>query len=170
MRFAYYNRLSAASKKIYRQSDAIEIIRLPAGHGLESIAAELAIGLEDGDKRRVTKLSGELAGEICACLDTPPLRVRVMEKRPSSEWEELHGLYQPEEGGEPAVITVWMKTAKRRQVVAFRTFLRTLLHELCHHLDYEYLQLEESFHTESFYKRESGLFRQLVPENDKVSD
>ena len=33
-------------------------------------------------------------------------------------------------------ITLWMLTAKRGQVVAYRTFLRTLLHELCHHLDY----------------------------------
>ena len=37
-----------------------------------------------------------------------------------------------------------------------------LLHELCHHLDYELLDLEESFHTEGFYKRESNLFHQLM--------
>ena len=42
------------------------------------------------------------------------------------------------------------------QVVAFRTFLRTLIHELCHHLDYELFLLEETFHTEGFYKRESS--------------
>jgi NAD(P)-dependent dehydrogenase (short-subunit alcohol dehydrogenase family) len=48
------------------------------------------------------------------------------------------------------------------QVVAFRTFLRTLLHELGHHLDYELFELEETFHTEGFYKRESSLFNQLV--------
>jgi len=55
-----------------------------------------------------------------------------------------------------------MRTAQHRRVVAFRTFLRTLLHELCHHLDYELLKLEDSFHTEGFFKRESGLFKQLV--------
>jgi hypothetical protein len=60
------------------------------------------------------------------------------------------------------VITLWMRTAQRKQVVAFRTFLRTFLHELCHHLDYELLRLPETFHTEGFYKRESSLFRQLV--------
>jgi hypothetical protein len=48
-------------------------------------------------------------------------------------------------------------------VVAFRSFLRTLLHELCHHLDYELFKMEETFHTEGFYKRESSLFHQLVP-------
>jgi hypothetical protein len=56
-----------------------------------------------------------------------------------------------------------MRTAQRAQVVKFKTFLRTLLHELCHHLDYEHLKLEESFHTEGFYKRESSLLRQLYP-------
>jgi hypothetical protein len=62
----------------------------------------------------------------------------------------------------PAVIRVWMRTAQHKRVVAFRTFLRTLLHELCHHLDYELLKLEDSFHTEGFFKRESSLFKQLV--------
>jgi hypothetical protein len=56
-----------------------------------------------------------------------------------------------------------MRTAKQRRVVAFRTYLRTLLHELGHHLDYTLLRLHDSFHTEGFYKRESSLFHQLVP-------
>jgi hypothetical protein len=56
-----------------------------------------------------------------------------------------------------------MRTAQRHQVVRFRTFLRTLLHELCHHLDYELLELPDSFHTDGFYRRESSLLRQLLP-------
>ena len=55
-----------------------------------------------------------------------------------------------------------MRTAQRRQVVAFRTYLRTLLHELCHHLDYELYRLDESFHTEGFFQRESSLVHQLI--------
>ena len=56
-----------------------------------------------------------------------------------------------------------MRTAKQRRVVAFRTYLRTLLHEVGHHLDYERLELPDSFHTEGFFRRESSLFNQLVP-------
>ena len=52
--------------------------------------------------------------------------------------------------------------AKRRQAVAFKTFLRTLVHEICHHLDYVLLRLGESFHTDGFFKRESSLVRQIV--------
>jgi hypothetical protein len=55
-----------------------------------------------------------------------------------------------------------MRTARHRRVVAFRTFLRTLLHEVGHHLDYTFLKLADSYHTEGFFKRESSLFRQLV--------
>ena len=35
--------------------------------------------------------------------------------------------------------------------------------EAGHHLDYTYLKLADSFHTEGFFKRESSLFYQLVP-------
>jgi hypothetical protein len=92
------------------------------------------------------------------------VRAKVLLKRPSNAAGELHGLYEPEEGGRPAVISVWMRTAQRRQVVRFRTFLRTLVHELCHHLDYELYRLPETFHTEGFYARESALVRELLGE------
>ena len=55
-----------------------------------------------------------------------------------------------------------MRTAARKDVVAFKTFLRTLIHELCHHLDYELYKLPETFHTEGFYKRESTLVGALL--------
>jgi hypothetical protein len=45
--------------------------------------------------------------------------------------------------------------------VAFRSLTRTLIHEFCHHLDYEFFRLEETFHTEGFYKRESSLANAL---------
>ena len=87
----------------------------------------------------------------------------MLAARPSHDWGELHGLYEPAEGRRRARITVWMRTAQHKKVVAFRTFLRTILHEICHHLDYEVLGLDDSFHTEGFLKRESSMFRQLIP-------
>src|SRR5262249_57504131 len=74
---------------------------------------------------------------------------------------ELQGLSTAERGKRPK-IQLWMRTAKQKRVVAFRTYLRTLLHEVGHHLDYTVLRLDESYHTEGFYKRESSLFHQLV--------
>jgi hypothetical protein len=56
-----------------------------------------------------------------------------------------------------------MKTAARGQVVAFKSFIRTVLHDLCHHLDYTYFDLDDSLHTEGFFKRESSLYKQIAP-------
>ena len=58
---------------------------------------------------------------------------------------------------------VWMRTAAYERPVAHRTFVRTLSHELGHHLDYELLGLEDSFHTKGFFQRESSLVRTLLP-------
>ena len=97
--------------------------------------------------------------------DTLRVRVRVLERRPANSGGELQGLYEPDEvTGGVARITVWMRTAQRVQVVKFRTFLRTLVHEVCHHLDYELYKLPESFHTEGFYARESAFMRELLGE------
>ena len=84
-------------------------------------------------------------------------KVRVLAVRPSDYEGELHGLYEPDEDRPRALISVWMKTAQKKQVVAFRSFVRTVVHEMLHHLDYEHFGLEETFHTEGFYKRESSL-------------
>ena len=66
--------------------------------------------------------------------------------------------------GGTARISLWMRTAAKEQVVKYRTFLRTLVHELCHHLDYEHFKLAETFHTQGFYNRESALVRELLGE------
>ena len=164
MAFAYYQRLSRPRQRIYQLSDGIEIIRLPDSQSITPLTDRLEVSLQSEDQKEASRISNKLVAEICIALKVPRLKVRVLAKRPSDDREELHGLYDPRaDEDRPAEITVWMRTAKRRQVVAFRTFLRTLLHELCHHLDYELLALEESFHTEGFYKRESSLFHQLVP-------
>ena len=48
--------------------------------------------------------------------------------------------------------------------------MRTLIHELCHHLDYELYALEETFHTEGFYKRESSLVAALLAQREAATD
>jgi hypothetical protein len=163
VRFAYYSRLSAARKRIYDKSDAIEKIELPDAAALRPLVAPLEAALKQENRAEAGRLCSAIATGIVSQLEAPPLRVAVLAVRPSSDWGELHGLYLPEDEGKQAVIKLWMRTAKNQRVVAFKSFLRTLLHELCHHLDYEFYKLEETFHTEGFYKRESSLFHQLVP-------
>jgi hypothetical protein len=161
MPFAYYAKLSAARQRIYRNSDAIERLDPPAGVEVGARVARIRDALSRDDRAAVQVASQGLIDTLAAGYAVPKIRVRVLAQRPADETGELHGLYEPEEAGEPAHISVWMRTAARRDVVAFKTFVRTLVHELCHHLDYELFKLPETFHTEGFYKRESTLANAL---------
>ncbi len=163
MPFAYYERLSAARQRTYRRSDEITAVALPDAASLGPLVALLEAALASGDRRATERAGQRLLSRLLERLHASAAVLRVYAVRPSRSWGELHGLYEPGEAGEPPRISLWMRTARRRQVVAFKTFLRTLLHELCHHHDYEVLKLRESFHTEGFFKRESSLFHQLVP-------
>jgi hypothetical protein len=163
MPFPYYERLSARDKAIYRRSDEVTRLALPGSEGLRPLVEGLRQALEREDPRAVGAAARELAGGITERLAIAPVDISVLPVRPSSSWGELHGLYT-REPGRGARIQLWMRTVRHKRVVAFRTFLRTLLHEVGHHVDYECLRLADSFHTEGFFKRESSLFKQLVPD------
>jgi hypothetical protein len=161
MPFAYYDRLSPARQRTYRRSDTITTIGLPREVSPGSDVASIRASLAREDRRPLQTACQRLIDALAAGFRVPPIRVRVLAQRPSDDLGELHGLYEPPERCAPARITVWMRTAQRMQVVAFRSFVRTLAHELCHHLDYELFALEDTFHTEGFYKRESALANAL---------
>ena len=165
MRFAYYDRLPADSKKTYRKSDAIRRVELPDAAALLALPPAIRAALEAGHRAALERACQALVDAINVQLGAPPVIVRVLERRPANSEGELHGLYEPDEvTGGTARISVWMRTAAREQVVKFRTFLRTLAHEICHHLDYEHYGLAETFHTEGFYARESALVREVLGE------
>lgn len=128
---------------------------------LREAVERLERSLLDHDAVRTQELAQTISDEVCTALSVGTVRVLVRDVRPSNERGELHGLYVPGPGKYDR-INLWMITAKRGRVVAYKTFLRTLLHEICHHLDYELLGLRESFHTDGFFKRESSLFHQLT--------
>lgn len=163
--FPYYRRLSARDKRTYRESDAVEAVLLPEAARLRPAVQRLVRALAAEDRAAVNAYCQAIADGIVVRLELPPVKVRVLAVRPVNHYGELHGLYEPGEGRKAARISLWMRTARKKQVVAFKSFLRTLLHELCHHLDYEYFRFPETFHTQGFYKRESSLFHQLYPES-----
>jgi hypothetical protein len=162
MAFAYYKRLNRRQQGIYRKSNEIPVVRLPNPRTLQAITRRIEETLPGGDQSAVQHLCTELLGHMADGLKIRRARVIVLARRPSDENEELYGCYQPAEEGGHATIKVWMRTARRNQVVAYRSFLRTVLHEFCHHLDYVYLHLADSFHTEGFYQRESSLYHQIL--------
>jgi hypothetical protein len=165
MAFAYYARLSRSQQAVYRKSDAVGEIRLPRPADLRPLVTALEEALRT-EQRAATQVATErLIAALTHALGMPSVKVEVLAARPHAGWGELHGLYTATRG-RPPKIQLWMRTAKQKRVVAFRTYLRTLLHEVGHHIDYTHLRLRDSFHTEGFYKRESSLFHQLVPERE----
>jgi hypothetical protein len=136
-------------------------VRLPRPALLYRAVEALEAALEAEERAATQQASEWLIRELLEMLRLPPVRVEVLAARPHARWGELHGLYTAERGRVPK-IQLWMRTAKQKRVVAFRTYLRTLLHEVGHHIDYTGIRLAESYHTEGFYKRESSLFHQLV--------
>jgi hypothetical protein len=147
MPFAYFDRLSPARKRIYLRSDSIERVDLPQSPSAERLVKDMEAALASENRGEAERFAQALLNDLCARLKVPRVRVRVLSVRPSGNWGELHGLYEPFDDGTPPLITVWMRTVAKKQVVAFKTFLRTVLHELCHHLDYELYKLPETFHT-----------------------
>ncbi len=162
MVFSYYSRLTPSQKCEYDKSDEITSVKIPNPSELHALIHGLRRALEKEDKIETERISQKIISTLTARLGIPNIKVKVLAVRPRNSRGELHGLYNPSSGQLPTIIYVWMRTARQKRVIAFKTFLRTILHEFCHHLDYEYLRFTYSFHTEGFYKRESSLFHQLV--------
>ena len=160
-KYSYYRKLSAGQKCVYDKSDAVPGLALPQAGRFRSCTADLRRGLEKEDKRTTQAAAQRMISGLCEVLEIPCASIKVLAKRPSRSGGELHGLYEREEGVTPQ-LTVWMRTAERKRVVAFKTFLRTLIHEFIHHVDYDLLALDDSFHTEGFFKRESSVVNQLL--------
>ncbi len=158
------SRLNRDDARIWNRSEAIIAVRVPPVPALGAWARNIAAALADGDRGRTQRASQGLVDALCRLLRVPPLQVEVRDTRPRNGYGELHGLYVPANGRRLRDgVRVWMRTAQRQQTVAFKTFLRTLLHEVCHHLDYERFKLGRSFHTAGFYKRESSLMYAVLP-------
>jgi len=156
----FRHRLTRGQQREYDRSNAVRVIPVRVTPRNARAVQLLEWALTHADRPRTQRVAQVICDELCAVLQVPTLRVEVKETRPSDRRGELHGLY--ESAGRSQAISIWMLTAKRGQVVAYRTFLRTLVHEMCHHLDYQLLTLRDSFHTDGFFQRESSLVRQLL--------
>ena len=170
-RFPYYARLRPKRQAIYRRSDAITEVPLAEASQASRNAAHLdaiEAGLAADDRPQVQRGTTALLRCLCDELEVPRVVLRVLARRPSDATAELHGLYEREEGKRP-IIRVWMRTAAQERPVAYRTFVRVAMHELCHHLDYDKYALDDSMHTHGFFARESSLVRQLLGPNARAA-
>jgi hypothetical protein len=137
----------------YLKSDSIKTLDLPENSALLKIARVLEGAMRVDDIREVRKACAEFLNTASDFYHAPNCGIRVLAARPLRVRERgtfgLFGDYTPD----PMLIRVWMRTAIRKEVTSFGTFLSTLCHEFCHHLDFQKFGFQDSWHTRGFYER-----------------
>jgi hypothetical protein len=138
----------------FLESDRNEILNLPQDNRIEISATPIAPALEAGAVAPIRQACGELLSTLTGFYKVETPTTRVLAARPirtrEGRWAtEIFGDYDPK----TRLIRVWMRTAVRKQVTSFGTFLSTLCHEFCHHLDFQLFGYADSWHTRGFYER-----------------
>ena len=140
-------------------SDRSPTLELPPDERLRLPSQAIQAAMESGQSAAVRPACAEFLQVAAEFYKVSTPQVRILAARPVRVRErggsfELFGDYAPK----TALIRVWMRTAVRRQVTSFGTFLSTLCHEFCHHLDYERFGFHDSPHTRGFYERTAALY------------
>jgi len=131
---------------------------VPGDAFLPSIAKSIELAMEAEQTARVRSACTEFLKAASQFYQVPDCGVRLLAARPlrvRERWTtELFGDYTPE----TMLIRVWTRTAVRKKTTSFGTFLSTLCHEFCHHLDYKKFGFADSWHTRGFYERAALLY------------
>jgi hypothetical protein len=141
----------------FLESDRNKAIDLPHDGRLTAGAKSIELSLEHSKAVREACTGFLNAAADFYRIQTPGIRVlaaRPIRSREGGWSSELFGDYHPE----THLIRIWMRTAIRKQVTSFGTFLSTLCHEFCHHLDYQKFGYADSWHTRGFYERTAAIY------------
>ena len=142
----------------FDQSDRNKTLALPGDPLLTTIAAAIESAMETGKAADVRKPCTEFLVRAAEFYKVPSCSIRVLAARPlhvRENWTtELFGDYDPGTMN----IRLWMRTAVRKDVTSFGTFLNTLCHGFCHHLDFHLFKYSDSWHTRGFYDRTAALY------------
>jgi len=143
----------------FRESETLKAIELPADKGLAELARIIESVMTGGTRDRVGEACAAFLREAASFYGVRPPEVRALAARPlrvrEGGWAtELFGDYSLGD----ARIRIWTRTAVRKQVTSFGTFLSTLCHEFCHHLDCQKFGFSRSPHTRGFYERAAMLY------------
>ena len=147
-----------ASRAGFLESDRIKALDLPRNGHLQEIAQSLESAMKSEKIRDVRSACTEFVATASNFYEVPICGVRVLAARPLRTREhgtfELFGDYAPDS----MLIRVWIRTAVRKEITSFGTFLSTLCHEFCHHLDFRKFGFSDSWHTRGFYERAGVLY------------
>jgi hypothetical protein len=147
-----------ANRDGFLESDRIRTLELPQDRRLLSLAKSIELAMTDGTTAAVRRACVEFLASASEFYNVHVCGIRVLASRPLRVREhgaiELFGDYAPES----RLIRVWMRTAVRKEITSFGTFLSTLCHEFCHHLDFQRFGFADSWHTRGFYERTAALY------------
>jgi hypothetical protein len=131
---------------------------IPEDDRLRALALAIESALPSGATAPVRAACTEFLAEAALFYGVSQPKVRVLAARPLRVYEtgktELFGDYDLSS----SVIRVWMRTAVQHRVTSAGTFLSTLCHEFCHHLDVRRFSLPTTPHTRGFYQRTAALY------------
>ena len=141
------------------KSDESRVLEVPHDDRLTVVSSSLEAALKAGAISPVRLLCEKFLGSAAEFYKVDRTPIRVLAARPvrsrEGDWGyELFGDYDPE----TALIRVWMRTAVLKKVTSYGTFLSTLCHEFCHHLDYKLFGYCDTWHTRGFYERAAALY------------
>jgi hypothetical protein len=146
------------SLRLFLESDRLNTLALPDDDRLIRIADRIDLAMKAGGTKGVRIASEEFLNAAGDFYKVKRCEVRVLAARPLRVREystiELFGDYHRDK----MLIRVWMRTAIRKEVTSFGTFLSTLCHEFCHHLDFQRFGFGNSWHTRGFYERTAVLY------------
>ena len=142
----------------FLKSDRLTTLPLPADDRLVKPAQSMALALGEEDLSSLQAACTDFLSVAADFFGVETPGIRVLAARPLRVREgwtsELFGDYAPE----TRHIRVWMRTAIRKQATSMGTFLSTVCHEFCHHLDYQRFKFSDSWHTRGFYARTAALY------------
>jgi len=143
----------------FRESERLTRIELPVTLRLSQLAQVIDSVMKEGSREQVRRACAEFLSAAAAFYSVRVPEVRALAARPlrvrEGRWAtELFGDYSIGN----MLIRIWTRTAVRKQVTSFGTFLSTLCHEFCHHLDCQKFGFIRSPHTRGFYERAAVLY------------
>ena len=148
----------SSTLKEFQESDRLAVLALPPDGRFLELAHRIESAMGAGSPAGIRIASAEFLAAAADFYKVRRPEVRALAARPlrvrESSTTELFGDYTPD----TVVIRVWTRTAVRKQVTSFGTFLSTLCHEFCHHLDCDRFGFHRTPHTRGFYERTAILY------------
>jgi len=157
-----------SSDSTYRRSQATTRVELPVSEQSKAHVESLVNAPDDYKTRQM--LAQQLVDELNNIADLPKCKVVVADRAQVHNHDgqrlqsKTYGYYTCKfESNQVtgARIRIYHRTAVRKQIIAPKVFLNTLLHEWTHHYDFAALRLKRSPHTTGFYKRLRSLAEAL---------